>query len=473
MALIDPGLKTNKFNAGTLTSSERPNGQQPTGIAVHAESAAHVGEEMHSSRGVAFYFALGLIFTRFGLVHEMLTNQLGFNAYLLYVFGIPALVGVVLAGGLRRTLRFRPAIYWVCFAFWLIPTTAFSIWKGGSVEILTTYYRTNLIMLFVLAGLAFSWRECKLMLNTIAAASIATLGFLLLFGQRDENGRTSLRFGAIANSNDYACHLILVLPFLLWIILSSKSQLRRFVALLIFGFGIYQVFASGSRGALLGVAAGLVLYLLSVSGKQRRIALIVAPAVVLVAFSLLPGATVKRIFAFKSEQGISKTEAAESSQIRQRLLVDSLWITLKHPFLGVGPGQFGTIEHTQRVAGLALWFQTHNSYTQASSEMGIPGLVFFLGGVISSLILLHRITLKCRGHEEYTEIAKGVTCVRIALVAFAVTIFFLNFAYTFYLPALAGLIIAMAQAVGLPNGESPEANTNSSAEEPRARVLAG
>ncbi|HYT18641.1 MAG TPA: O-antigen ligase family protein [Candidatus Polarisedimenticolia bacterium] len=329
---------------------------------------------------------------------------------------------------------------------WLIPAAILSIWRGGSVNLVTDYLKTDLIMLFVVGGLVVSWQECKAAILVIAAATLTTMGLFILFAQKDINGRAKIEFGIVSNSNDYACHLILLLPFLLWVVLSLKSALVRIAALLALAFGVYQVLESGSRGALIAIGGAIITYVLSTSGRKRKIAIILIPAVMIAAFNMLPSTVVNRIFSFSESNATASAEALESSRIRQQLLHDSFVDTFYHPLFGVGPGQFSTAEGTSKTPeqGAGLWAEAHNSYTQASSETGLPGFTFFMAGLLSTVLLLNRVVKDSPGKIASAEIMNAVLCLRIAIVGFCIAIFFLNFAYTFYLPTLAGLTMGMA-----------------------------
>src|SRR4051794_17916939 len=83
-------------------------------------------------RRFAFYLALCLVFLRFSMLHEVLTYFTGRNTYILYVFGPPAILGTLLCGGVARTMRGRPAFYWVGFVLLLFLAVPFSSWPGGS-----------------------------------------------------------------------------------------------------------------------------------------------------------------------------------------------------------------------------------------------------------------------------------------------------------------------------------------------------
>ncbi len=400
---------------------------------------------LEKRRKVIFYFALALVFIRFSMIHQILAYQLHTELYLLYWVSIPVFIGVIVLSGLKRVFQYQPAIYWTAFGLWLIPTSFFSTWKGGSTSQISGYYRTELIMLFAIAFLVITWKECRLLLYTIAAAALINVASVIFYSELDQNGRTSLVFGTVANPNDYAGHLIYVLPFLLWLILTSKSIYLRIAVLLAMALGLYEILAAGSRGAMLGLVAALVVFAITTTPKLRRILLLTTPILAVLIIALLPGPVVHRIFLFSANSSETSSEAIESSNNREQLLKDSIKITLQNPLFGVGPGQFGNNEGQQTASsGQALWYEAHNSFTQIASENGIPGFVLYVGGILSTLLLLNRTGRYCIGRSTLKEIASAVLCLRISLISFCITIFFLNFGYFFYLPAMAGIAIALA-----------------------------
>jgi O-antigen ligase len=396
------------------------------------------------------YFALALIFIRFSMIHQILANEFHLDLYLLYVVGIPVLIGLPLTGGFSRALQYRSLRFWILFALWLIPSSLLSSWKGGSFSFLLTYYRTELILLFAIAGLVVTWEECRWVFYSIAGAAVINILSIVFFGQTDENGRRSLSFETIANSNDYAGHLIFVTPFVLWVALTAKSFWLRLLGFMVVAFGLYQILASASRGALLGIVAALILLTISAGPKVRRKVLIAAPITVVVAFMLMPKAAVTRIFSFSESSAASSDEALESSRIREQLLRDSVRMTFEHPLFGVGLGQFSANEGSNTMPGLgfSLYLQPHNSYMQIASENGIPGLLFYLGALFSLFSLLSKTNQACAGKPKMHDISMAVLCLRISLTGFCVAIFFLNFGYFFYLPTMSGISIAVAAASG-------------------------
>jgi O-antigen ligase len=427
-----------------------PNQSYPQVVAQEPAPAAYSQQAIDRAnpiRRLTFFFAVGLVFVRFSMLHQILTLQIHTNFYLLYLFGIPALLGVLLTGGIRRVFHARVAIYWMCFAAWIAIAVPFSTWRGGSAQTVMTYLRTDFLMIFVVGGLAVGWDEARLMLKTIAAASLVNLVTSQVFGQTDSNERVSLTVGTVANSNDFSGHLLFVLPFLLWIVLSGNWKVSRLIATLGSGYCVYIILSSGSRGAALALMMGTVWLIVASPGHLRIPLILGSIGAVMLSIILLPQLTVRRIFSFSDSTATQ--EAALSSHIRERLLMDSLRFTAENPLFGVGPGQFSTNEgkNTRGTREAGLWFQTHNTLTQIASECGLPGLVFYLAGIISTALLLGRLYKQVRGSPELQEVISALFCMRLSMIMYCTAILFLNFGYFFYLPAMAGLAVVLSGAV--------------------------
>ena len=399
-----------------------------------------------SFQKAAFYCGLGMVFLRFSDLASTLAYFLHVNTYLLYVVGIPALLGVLAVGGIQRTLRFRPGRYWLLFGLWLLAAAPFSSWAGDSVRVVLTYWRTNLLLVFVLGGLAVSWRKCRLVMYAIAAAAVVMLLSSRFFGKVDLNERVSLDFGIVSNSNDYAAHLILVLPFVLWVGMTRRTSLARAVCGLICAYGVYVVLATGSRGAMIAIVVQLATFVVLLRKPSHRFAaLVAAPAVLAVALVLLPDRTVQRIWSFSSQDESASAEALMSSDSREYVLRKSIDYTLTHPIFGVGANQFGTVEGREsRSRGEhGAWLGTHNSFTQISSENGVLAIAFYLAGIVSTFVMLRRAKQVCRGKPQCRDVEVTIFCVRLGLIGFLAASTFVNFGYMFYLPALAGLAISI------------------------------
>ena len=408
-----------------------------------------------------FLFGAGLVFVRFSMLNEIATYVTGHNPYLLYLFGLPAVIAIVLSGGIPRVVRYRAAQLWLAYGLWGVLAIPFSIWMGGSFHAMLIYWRTELLMVFVVGGLVRSLRECNWLMYTIAAAAAMCLVWTRLFVKEtaEGGGRLALEVGTIANSNDFASYILLTLPIILWVVLSSRSALMRLAGLGTFGYGIYVVLASGSRGALVALSAQLLFFAVAGTRKLRVGLFLIAPVVLVVAVLALPSVVAKRLTSFTAGKNSSR-EALQSSEMRERLLRDAVEAAITHPAFGIGPSQFTLYEGKvlQGSTRGTFWFGAHNSYAQAASESGIPAVLLCMAAIWATFRLLKATAQKCQGDPDLRILWNATFCARLALVGFSIAIFFVNFAWTFHLPAMTGLAIALSSAAHIHEQQRAEAS---------------
>jgi O-antigen ligase len=253
----------------------------------------------------------------------------------------------------------------------------------------------------------------------------------------------TLPFGALANSNDYAAHLLMLLPSVLWLALITKSFKLRVVILAVLGYGILAVLSSGSRGALISVVLGTLYFSFSASTKQRLWAVGLIAVMLFTAFSLLSEQAKQRMLSFSKNSNSASEEALESSDIRSRVLQDAIRYTLKYPLFGLGPGNFSSVEGKSKPG---MWEPAHNSYVTIASECGFPGLFLFIGGIGFSFQSFWRIRRKFQRIPEAGKVARAAGCMELMMVTFCVAVGFLNFGFAFHFPLIVGISIAMAYA---------------------------
>jgi hypothetical protein len=401
------------------------------------------------ARIFTLYLGATLVFLRVSMMNQVLTFLTRINFRLLYFFGLPTLLAIFFVGGIRRTFEGRPAYYWIGFLLCMILAVPFSTWPGGSMPILIFYLRSEFPMLFVLAALVITWRECKMMMYAILGGAVVNLVTARFFTSAYGQGnRFGLEFGTVANPNDFAGHLLLVIPFLLWPVLASRNILLRGAALVGCVYGLYLVLVSGSRGAVVGLIAAGLFFLWRGTAPQKIALLAVAPILLAFVTVMMPQSTWQRVRAFLVDSPNTSEEARESSAMRMYLLRTSLAYTFQRPLFGFGPGEFGVYEsmNTHLISGHGYGHDTHNSYTQVSTECGIPAVLFYIAGILSSFRLLGSAYRQARARQDCQDIRSAAFCVMLGMVGYCTAITFLNFAYFFYLPAMAGLAIAFNRA---------------------------
>ena len=398
-------------------------------------------EETSGLRRLAFYFCLACIFLRFSFLSEALASSVG-NTYLIYFAAPFAIVGSFATGGWQRTFRSKAAVFLLLFFIWMAIAAIFSSWRGGSFERVRSYGQNELFMLIVVGGLVVGWKEIRLVFHTLALSGLVVLIVARVF-LRSDGGRFSLDFaGTIANANDLATHVLLLLPFMLYVVMDKKAMfLMRLLYAAAIPYSLYIVLGTASRGCLLGLAGGALFWFLRAPMKQKMLAVILLPMLLVPALALLPKQTFDRL---NTLSGKRNEEADESAASRSYLFYKGVEFTLQRPLFGVGPDQFANFEGaSSRAAGQhGNWHQTHCTWVQISSECGIPALLFFLLAVGGAFFMVNKCYKQARRLKN-DEIANACFCYMLASVFFYISITFLSNGYTFRQPAFIGLAIAM------------------------------
>lgn len=402
--------------------------------------------------------ALLFVFVRFTGLHEFITLKLGVNTYLLYLIAPGALFFLFTTGGIGRTLAWRPAKWWLAFVVWLILAVPFSTWRGGSARLVMGFMRTEWIVLFLIAGLVMTSGEVWRLMLTISAAGVVDVAIGRLLRNTMDAGKDRLELvgGSMANSNDFAALSAMMLPFLILVIVTPRrTAVLRFLAFCAAFYSLYLILGTGSRGTFIGLVVTSVYALWRLPVKYKVLAGVLLPLMAIGLAVALPPEIKARfatIFGSQNLEGYQMEGAAvASTESRTYLLKKSLLFTIQRPVFGVGPGQFSDYEgETAKQSGLhGAWHETHNTYTQVSSEAGIPAAILFIGALVSTYRMLSRLYRKSREApltDQNRRIAVMAFCTMLSFVAFGSSIFFLSLAYRFYLPALTGMAIAMNRA---------------------------
>lgn len=387
-----------------------------------------------------------LVFIHFSNITELAYTITGTNLRLMYVVAPFAYIGLLFTGGLGRTLQSRWAALYLLCGIWMILATPFSFWPGGSVNVLKSYLMVGLPMVFVTAGLIVTWKQVKLAFYGIAMAAVITVVNVAMFGVSASGDRMELgSSGMLGNSNDIASHLVVVLPFLLLVVIDrNRNFLLRLASVAFMGYGLFQILQTGSRGALVAIAAAAALVLWKATMRMRTGFLAAGLVLSLLLPVALPDGVKHRLMSIFEED---HAEAAESKEARRYLFWQSVRFTFEKPVFGVGPGQFGNYEGraAQAAGERGNWHATHCSWTQVSSENGIPALIFLVVSLGGMMRVVNRIYRRARvvGNEDVARVCFSFL---LALVPYLVSITFLSNSYRFYLPTLIGLGVAMAIA---------------------------
>ena len=251
--------------------------------------------------------------------------------------------------------------------------------------------------------------------------------------------------GPIGDQNFYAQIMLMLIPVGMARTMAERRpwSIIAFALTALVAVGTVLTF---SRGAAL---AALALVVIMVAIRFVRVRhLLVAFMVLAVMAVAVPEyvarvATLDVLTAFVSgDQVINEADVSLQSRATENLAAGLVF--LDHPLFGVGPGQFPSYyqEYANRV-GLEVQLadrQAHTLYLGIAAELGILGLVSFLGILAVTILGLYRVSRAVRRIDP--GLAVTLIGLGLSLGAFMLTGLFLHLAYARY----AWLVIALAAA---------------------------
>lgn len=406
---------------------------------------------------IGFLFLVVFLF----LVHARIMDRFWYLHVPILTYWL-AVAAAVLTGGVLRVFSSRVGVFLVGMVAWMMVATPFSYWKGGSFETMKGLAK-SFLMYVVIVGLTYTCHQCRRLMHTMAYSVTALAIWTLLLGETKE-GRLYLPYSRFANPNEIGLMMVIGLAFW-WYIASDPGlrPLRRGLAVAGVAPVLGVLVRTGSRAALIALAVLIVQLFIKASLTGKIKVGLVAMLTVVLAAVFLPGHLKERYFTLFSPGSLDEYDeptteqeqrmeerAVGSAYARWALLAEGVRITLEHPLLGVGPGMFPVAQDADasRRGERGMWRGTHNTYTELSSENGLPALFFYLASLVCCFKLMRSLGKLSREASGVlgADVAHASFCLRVALVAYSVGAFLTDFAYHMYFPVMAGLTVAWGLA---------------------------
>jgi O-antigen ligase len=344
------------------------------------------------------------------------------------VCGPIALVIVIvsLLQGSSRLVVSAPIAWVVGYALW---STASGMW---TVSMPTTVNSLGSLVIAISYMLAFATllearRDVERVLIAIAIVAFG----VAIYGMATSQGRAGADTG---DANFFAAIEIVALPLVLALTAGVRARWARlllYVATLVI---IAAIFSSLSRGGLIALAAvilGIAILPSAAffsSGKQKAVVLAVLVVAVFGAYKLTSQALSQRVeavFTAQGRTGSGRLNAwrAASTSIHER------------PVLGLGYGGFlpSANDLMLRTPGVDLsnfrlrsnGLYAHSAYIETLAEIGIPGLVLFLGLLVSSARAMRRAAVAAQ-QAGAVFTARLANALLISFIGWAIASLFLS-----------------------------------------------
>jgi O-antigen ligase len=244
--------------------------------------------------------------------------------------------------------------------------------------------------------------------------------------------------GLFGNPNDLALFLVTMIPIAVGLALGAKSKILKIVLLsLVFLFLTANLFTY-SRGGFLGLIGATLLMAWKIGKNARLKTMLITAFFGIVVLLLAPGGFGIRLLSIF----IPALDPVGSRDERSNLLQQSLIVTLRNPW-GIGLGNFPVVSSRN--------LQTHNAYTQVSSELGILALIALLIFLISPIRKLSAIERTLFDKSEFTWIYYLSIGMQASIVAYMISSFFGPVAYNWFMYYLVAYAIAVRRIYQVEN----------------------
>lgn len=351
---------------------------------------------------------------------------------------------------LRAVLSTRPGRCVLFIGAMMVLSVPLSIWPGHSVAYLRSTAPISYMMFVTTAAVLVDRQAIPLVLRAevLAAASGAIRMQLPGAPVYMEGGIPRALFGWTYDPNDTAVLFLVTIPLAIY--LATRRGAARW---LWYGVALIMVLAivrTGSRGGMLGMGAMLgALVLLSPARQRARLMTAGAAAAVVFVGAVQANPVLRARFASTFETDYNQTATNGRIEIWKR----GMYYMATHPATGVGIDNF-TVAELRIGSGLKQqqgitdrhMFTAHNSLVQIGAELGVPGLLAFLGMVATAAAGLWRIRSRASASgEAAADDAALASSVLTSITGLFAGGFFLSLAYspmTYFTYALAAAVIA-------------------------------
>jgi O-antigen ligase len=261
----------------------------------------------------------------------------------------------------------------------------------------------------------------------------------------------------------------MTIPYIAALCIARPSFIKSALLAAATGAMFWMLVLTASRSGMMDVAVSIVLtsfFVLRGSSRGRLIGVGIIVAL-LVTVSLAPSmfwermATISTVDPDVSSNTVEYA-AVSSTEDRYAILMRSIDYTIHHPIFGLGLGNLAVASGNQ-LGDPDAWSGSHNTYTEISSEAGIPALLLFFALIATALLTMRRVSQASIDSPQAVELKLMARATVASILSFMFAGFFahLGYEYFFYTCPVAiavglGLVArSMQTAASAPSPQAP------------------
>ena len=411
---------------------------------------------------LAFAFLWTFTFVGFGRPQDLLPALEALHLTLASAtLGLVAYLGALFMG--RARLLWSTNLLLVLFlTAWFMVGIPFAYYRRGSFEAFTQSWLRTLVFFFLLTQtLTTISRVKKILWAVLSSELIASLASILLQGRAElqEGDRLAGVNQGLLGLNYLGITFSVILPFWAALYLSRISVPQRILLALALCSTMWTVVLTASRGGFLGflIAAALTWWFVLRGSRRGRALAVLIPFGLIIVLVKAPDVFWSRLETIWTDSSatdvhsvwpqpgknptskkLDAESAEDSTRGRELLLENSLKYTAEFPVFGLGIGGFSTY-NGKLLHQADAWHGTHNTFTQMSSEGGIPALILFLWLLFTILGQMKKLSTQFAGDDNTMELRLIAAATLASTLIFAFQGFFAHIGYEYLLYYTAGI----------------------------------
>jgi hypothetical protein len=367
----------------------------------------------------------------------MIPAAIGIAAYVLDRFG----------HGAPLFMRTRSLWFAGALAGWAAFTAPLSIWPGGSIAFLSGVYFKTLAIFWLLSHTAVTVPRLR---QVAWCLTFMAMGLTLLamnnyvsgvfIDQAANKDRLVGNEGSLTkNPNDLALMINVIIPLTMALLLGSSRPGTRFMLLGMLAMEALTVILTFSRGGFLTLGGILLLYAWKLRRQAERVWVYGILVAGLLCVPLLPSSYFERM------STIIQTEADNTGSAGERWtdMMIAARRAISSPIIGAGVGMNVLAMNEARGGG---WLPVHNVFLELTLDLGVPGLLLYVGLLVSCIKSTVRIQRQAADNPDMKDLAHLAQGIHISLLAFTLAAMFHPVSYHPYFYYIAALAIA-AEAI--------------------------
>ena len=322
-------------------------------------------------------------------------DRIGNQWFYLSIISIVSFFYLIFANKINRNIKFlfqrREILFYFFFIIWALISIFFSLNKTEALATFNQYFTVFACYILLRIFLNKIEHGEKFILNLLFVFLIIEifLSFMPILNDLGENGlafRSVKYSGATANVNITAFSFLYKLPVILYFLISTNNNLKKFFLTILIFVMTFIISILGSRASFLGLAICLLgfTYYLVVCNKDYifRIKHLFWVLLPLIMAGLLNLYLLKNndndFLSRASTININTTDGSVDQRLKY--YSHTLKQFAKTPLTGVGVGnwKFYSIDYNKKdIDGFIVPYHAHNDFLQILAELGIIGLFFY------------------------------------------------------------------------------------------------